>query len=175
MDFLNNETEELLKECIDNSSNFPKILAEKLEGLSSADDLRLRGRIKVLVDNGYFSKLQWADNVPWYGSITEKGYSYFHDKDVYMRARLKREDGFKLLDDESEEVLKELLQAGSSFVKIVENAEKTKVVEHLAKLGYITIMQPGITFMPDGRFTATVSITQSGKLYFSEKENLPPL
>ena len=73
MDFLNRETENLLKECIDNSATFPKILADKFEGLSSAEDSRLRGRIKVLVDNGYFSKLQWADNVPWFGSITEKG------------------------------------------------------------------------------------------------------
>lgn len=83
MKFLNKETEILLQECIDNSSNFPKVLAEKFEGISDEEDTRLRNRINSLIDNGYFSKLQWADNVPWFGTITEEGYDYFHKKHVY--------------------------------------------------------------------------------------------
>lgn len=61
MKFINKETELLLQECIDNSSSFPKVLAEKFEGISDEEDTRLRNRIKSLIDNGYFSKLQWAE------------------------------------------------------------------------------------------------------------------
>lgn len=172
MDFLNRETENLLKECIDNSATFPKILADKFEGLSSAEDSRLRGRIKVLVDNGYFSKLEWADNVPWFGSITEKGYDYFHNKDTYIRAKLRRAPGFKLLDEESEECLRKLCSNDEDFIKVQGKAKDAKVLEHLAQLGYVSLGEKGISYTLSGDFVGVVSVTQSGKTYFAEKDKL---
>lgn len=172
MDFLNRETENLLKECIDNSATFPKILADKFEGLSSAEDSRLRGRIKVLVDNGYFSKLQWADNVPWFGSITEKGYDYFHNKDTYIRANLRKTPGFKLLDEESEECLRKLCNSSEDFITVNGKAKDAKVLEHLAQLGYINLGSKGISYTLSGDFAGVVSVTQAGKTYFSEKDKL---
>jgi|GEM_PF-2994664 len=170
MVFLNKETEKLLKECIDNFSNFPKILAEKLDGLSPADDSRLRGRIKVLVDNGYFSKLQWADNVPWFGTITEKGYDYFHNKDTYIRARLRNIPDFKLLDDEGEECLRKLCDSNEDFITVSGEAKDAKVLEYLAQLGYLSLGSKGISYTLSGNFTGVVSVTQTGKTYFSEKD-----
>ncbi|MBR5424356.1 MAG: hypothetical protein IK108_10135 [Clostridia bacterium] len=172
MDFLNRETENLLKECIDNSATFPKILADKFEGLSSDEDSRLRGRIKVLVDNGYFSKLQWADNVPWFGSITEKGYDYFHNKDTYIRAKLRRTPGFKLLDEESEECLRKLCNSSEDSITVNGKAKDAKVLEHLAQLGYIHLGSKGISYTLSGDFAGVVSVTQAGKTYFSEKDKL---
>ena len=172
MEFLNRETENLLKECIDNSGTFPKILADKFEGLSSAEDSRLRGRIKVLVDNGYFSKLQWADNVPWFGSITEKGYDYFHNKDTYIRAKLRRTPGFKLLDEESEECLRKLCNSSEDSITVNGKAKDAKVLEHLAQLGYINLGSKGISYTLSGDFAGVVSVTQAGKTYFSEKDKL---
>lgn len=172
MDFLNKETEELLKECIDNSGSFPKILADKFKGLSSAEESRLRGRIKVLVDNGYFSKLKWADNVPWFGSITEKGYDYFHNKDTYIRAKLRKTPDFKLLDEESEECLRKLCNSNESFIVVQGKAKDAKVLEHLAQFGYIDLGSKGISYTLSGDYAGVISVTQSGKTYFSEKDKL---
>lgn len=172
MDFLNKETEQLLKESIDNSDNFPKVLAEKFEGLSSADDSRLRESIKVLVDNGYFSKLQWADNVPWFGSITEKGYDYFHEKEVFIRAKLRNQPGFRLLDEESEKALSSLVNNEEDQIVVQGDSKQARIFEHLEKQGYIAFGKDGLSRMMDGSCVGVVSATQSGKTYFSDKEDL---
>lgn len=72
MEFLSKEIENLLQECIDRSDDFPAVLAEKFEGLSAKDDNQLRSCIKVLIDEGYISKLSWGSNVPYYGRIEQK-------------------------------------------------------------------------------------------------------
>ena len=130
MTFLDKETELLLEECIENSSDYPRILAEKFKGLSAIDDKRLRNRIRTLIEGGYISKLQWADNVPWFGTITEKGYSYFHDKDVFIRAKLRKENGFNLLDEECEGTLRQLQEEGGDLLSIDGPAEKAIAQVH---------------------------------------------
>ena len=172
MEFLNKETENLLKECVDNSSRFPGVLAEKFEGLSAAEDMRLRGRIKVLVDQGYFSNLQWADDVPWFGTITEKGYDYFHDKEVFIRSKLRKQPNFKLLDEESETALLELVNNGQDQIIVRGDSKKARILEHLEKQGYISFGKDGLSRMLDGSCAGVVSATQSGKNYFSDKEEL---
>ena len=132
MEFLNRETEKLLQECVDNSINFPQILAEKFKGISSAEDRRLRNRIKELIDNGYFSKIQWADGVPWFGTITEDGYEYFHKKDVFIRAKLRRDPTFTLLDPESENFLKKIA-TNDDIIVLHGSPSEAKKVENLKK------------------------------------------
>ena len=171
MNFLNKETEALLKECIDNSGSFPDVLAKKFEGLSTTEDSRLRARIEVLVNNGYFSKLQWADNVPWFGSITEKGFDYFHEKEVFIRAKLRNQPGFKLLDEESEKALSELNNHEEDQFMVHENSKQARILEHLERQGYISF-RGGLSWMLDGSCAGVVSVTQSGKTYLSDKEAL---
>lgn len=171
MNFLNKETEALLKECIDNSGSFPNVLAKKFEGLSTTEDSRLRARIEVLVNNGYFSKLQWADNVPWFGSITEKGFDYFHEKEVFIRAKLRNQPGFILLDEESEKALSELNNHEEDQFVVHENSKQARILEHLERQGYISF-RGGLSWMLDGSCAGVVTVTQSGKTYLSDKETL---
>lgn len=100
MELLDKDTEALLRECLDRIDDFPVVLAEKLKELSSVEGGRLRSHIKFLCDNGYFSKLGWANNVPYKGQILQKGYAYFQKKDVYIRAKLRQDPYFCLLDEE---------------------------------------------------------------------------
>lgn len=170
MKFLNKETEILLKKCIDNSSNFPKVLADMFEELPFEEEKRLRAQIKELIDNGYIANLQWADSVPWFGVITEDGYDYFHKKDVFIRAKLRQDPTFYLLDPSTEEYLKTINQNETPFPLQGTPAE-AKIVESLKKNGYIDYGPNGFGRMLDGSFVADVYVTQAGKEYFTEKEN----
>lgn len=75
MELLDKDIEVLLQECLNRADDFPAILAEKFEGLTSVEDGRLRSRIKFLCDNGYFSKLNWASDLPYIGRIEQKGFA----------------------------------------------------------------------------------------------------
>ncbi|MDE5629998.1 MAG: toll/interleukin-1 receptor domain-containing protein [Bacilli bacterium] len=78
MDLLDPETEELLKEILDNEKDYPSILRHKLEQCNNwADDQKLRSQIKLLRENGYISRLSWDEGVPLLGRIEQKGRNYF--------------------------------------------------------------------------------------------------
>lgn len=77
MDVLDPETEELLKEILNNDKDFPAILRLKLENCSWQESQKIRSQIKLLRENGYISKLTWGDNLPLLGRIEQKGRSYF--------------------------------------------------------------------------------------------------
>ena len=171
MEFLSKEIENLLRECIDRSDDFPAVLAEKFEGLSAEKDNQLRSCIKVLSDKGYISKLQWGDNVPLYGRIEQKGYDYIRQKDVYIRAKLRQDPYFTLLDDESEKALCELSQSPEMNLMVIGNAEQGRVLEHLCKYGYITFGPQGLSYSLSGDYSGVVSVTQKGKNYFADKED----
>lgn len=171
MEFLNKEAEKLLQECLNHSSNFPAILAEKFEGLSVAEDNLLRSNIKLLCDNGYFSKLLWADNVPYVGRIEQKGYSYFLEKNIYIRAKLRQDPYFTLLDEESEKVLLGLSQSSEAHSLVCGDASQGRVLEHLNRYGYIQFGPKGLSYTFGDNFTGVAFVTQKGKNYFSDKEN----
>lgn len=169
MEFLSKEIENLLQECIERSDDFPTVLTEKFEGLSSKEDNRLRSRIKVLTDKGFISELIWGDNAPYYGRIEQKGYDYFHQKEIYIRAKLRQDPYFTLLDDESENTLLELSQSSEMRVKVSGNANQGRVLEHLNRYGYIQFGLKGLSYDLGGNFAAVVSVTQKGKNYFVDK------
>ena len=171
MKFLNKETETLLQECIDNSSNFPKVLAEKFEGLSFEEDTRLRNRIKTLIDNGYFSKLQWADNVPWFGAITEEGYDYFYKKDVYIRAKIRERNDFQLLDKKTEKVLQKLIDIGKS-VYVGDDDKEISEIMALSRYGYVSLVRDSGRSSRSDPFSGMVSLTEAGQHYFINKETI---
>ena len=169
MEFLSREIENLLQACIDRSDDFPAVLAEKFDGLSTKEDNQLRSCIKVLIDKGYISKLGWGDNVPYCGRIEQKGYDYFHQKEVYIRAKLRQDPYFTLLDDESEKVLHELSQSRIIHMAISGNADQGRVLKHLNRCGHIEFGPKGLSYDFGGNFSAVASVTQKGKNYFTDK------
>ena len=169
MEFLSKEIEDLLQECIDRSDDFPTILAERFEGLSTKEDNQLRSCINVLIDKGYISKLGWGDNVPYHGRIEQKGYEYFRQKEIYIRAKLRQDPYFTLLDDESEKALRELSQSSEMHIMVSGNADQGRVLEHLNRSGYIQFGPKGLSYDFSGNFTAVASVTQKGKNYFADK------
>lgn len=171
MDFLSPELEDLLKKCIENEADFPKVLREMFENGNNLENSRLRGKIKSLIDEGYISKLSWGDNLPLFGRIEQKGYDYFKLKDIYIRARLRQDSYFILLDKESEDALKRLVSFSEDFISLSGKTSEGKIYENLAQKGYIKIGAKGLSYMLNGGFVGVVSVTQSGKQYFTEKEN----
>ncbi len=77
MELLDAETEELLKEILNNEKDFPTILRKKLENCNWEESQKLRSQIKLLREAGYISNLTWGDNLPLWGRIEQKGRSYF--------------------------------------------------------------------------------------------------
>lgn len=169
MEFLSKEIEDLLQECIDRSDDFPTVLAEKFQGLSAKEDNQLRSCIKVLIDNGYISKLSWGDNVPYYGRIEQKGYEYFRQKEIYIRAKLRQDPYFALFDDESEKALHELSQSSEMHIMVSGSADQGRVLEYLNRYGYIQFGPKGLSYDFSGNSAAVVSVTQKGKNYFADK------
>ena len=170
MELLDKDTEALLRECLDRIDDFPVVLAEKLKELSSVEGGRLRSHIKFLCDNGYFSKLGWANNVPYKGQILQKGYAYFQKKDVYIRAKLRQDPYFCLLDEESEQTLSNLSQSTDAHLVVSGNAEQGRILEHLSKNGYIQFGPQGLSYTFGGYYLGVISITQKGKNYFTDKD-----
>lgn len=70
MDFLDKETEYILEQCVDNESTYPQILVDMLKQCKTElERTHLRGRINILVKEGYLLKISWADNLPYIGHI----------------------------------------------------------------------------------------------------------
>ena len=171
MVFLSKENEVLLKECIENDSDFPRILRQKFEGLSPMEDNSLRRQINVLIDNDYISKLQWGDNRPLWGRIEQKGYEYFKRREVYIRAKLRQDPYFDLLDDESEKVLSGLLEHQDAQIFISGDINLGRIYENLGRRGFIKLPYNGLSYDFNREFTGFVTVTQEGKNYFIDKEN----
>lgn len=170
MTFLSNELEQLLQTCIENDSDFPKILQTMLNESNFLEESRLRSQIKSLVDEGFLSKIIWGDNLPLIGRIEQKGYDYFKQRDSYIRAKLRQDPQFALLDDESEKTLKNLIDTSEEFIQLCGNASEGKVYENLADKGYIKIYSNGLSYTFSGEFVGVASVTQRGKQYFKDKE-----
>lgn len=83
MTYLDNETEELLHKILENDKNFPAILRTMLETADFGESEKLRSKIKLLIEEGYISKLSWGDNLPLFGRIEQKGRSYFSMKEKF--------------------------------------------------------------------------------------------
>lgn len=170
MEFLDKEVELILKDCIDQASDFPAVLAKKFEGLSFAEEEQLRSHISVLINRGFLSKLQWADNVPYHGRIEQKGFSYFKNKEIYIRGKLRQDLYFSLLDEDSEKQLSILIESEDPAPIVSGTVVQRRIIENLSNCGYVTLGSQGFSDFFDGSFSVIVRVTQKGKNYFSEKE-----
>jgi len=90
MRLLKGEARALLVELIDNKdSDFAGLLAQKFQGLNFQQDTRLRATIKYLIDSGYLNipKNGWADNVPYFASLTYEGEHYLEIEAENIQAK----------------------------------------------------------------------------------------
>ena len=170
MDFLSTDEEKLLQECLDYSGDFPAVLARKFDGLSSKEDERLRGCIAALSEKGFFSGLCWADNLPYLGGIDQKGFDYFHNKEIFVRAKLRQDPYFNLLDEESEKTLLELSHVEEANFLVAGNADQGRVLENLNRYGYIKFGPKGLSYTFGGDYSGVATVTQKGKTYFRDKD-----
>lgn len=173
MRFLDNQTEELLKECIDQESTFPEVLQDKF--IKAKDNplekTRLCRKIRVLIDEGYISELEWADDVPYLGQIEQKGMNYFKEKEIYVRAMLKKDPDFHLLDGECETILQKIIDMNNSEHFIINNSFcSLQVINELIDNGYLKTTVKGFSYITTGGFSVVVILTQKGKNYFKDKE-----
>ena len=126
MVFLSKETEKLLLKCVENRQNYPNILREELVNASGSQQDQLLIIIKVLIEEGYLSSILWADNLPYAGRIEQKAFDYFEQKNIYIRAKLRQDQYFVVLDDECEELLKNIISKQEPFIVVNDDALKYK-------------------------------------------------
>lgn len=101
---LDKETEELLKEILENDKNFPAILRDKLQELDWEESVKLRAKIKLLIEEGYISKLTWGDNLPLVGRIEQKGRAYFELKEKALSPTMIKNNGKVFISHSSKDI-----------------------------------------------------------------------
>lgn len=172
MTFLDKETEQLLKECVDNEITYPQVLIDKVKQcVTPLERSHLHSRINILVTEGYLSKIAWADDFPYRGHIETKGLNYFKKKEIYVRSKLRAHPDFSL-DAESELCLQRLnsMDTNAPYITINGSIGSASVVQNLINGRYIQVGPKGISFMLSGDFVAVVMILPKGRNYFKNKE-----
>ncbi len=72
---LSKSTEKLLVEMVKNEDNLAGFLKDKFESLTGSEDMKIRGMLKELSENGLF-QTTWADNIPYNPSLTHLAEDY---------------------------------------------------------------------------------------------------
>lgn len=81
---LSKSTEKLLVELVKNEDNLAGFLKDKFESLSGREDMKIRGRLKELRENGLFQSL-WADNIPYNPSLTHLAEDYLEEYELFVK------------------------------------------------------------------------------------------
>lgn len=170
MTFLSKELEGLLEKCVLNQESYPQILREELQNCEGVKEERLLSQIKALIDGNYLSSISWADNLPYYGRIEQKAFDYFQLREIYIRAKLRQDSYFDVLDEECELELRTIIMRNEPFVTINDRAERGRLFEHLNRCGYIKLTSKGVSYDMSGNFVCVASLTQKGYRYFEDKE-----
>ena len=92
---LSPQGETLLKEIIDlqaSDQDNAVYWSKRFDGLSMQQDTLLRDTFRELRECGYV-KTQWADNIPYYLSLTVDGQNYFTNKKAAKKAERKLSGG----------------------------------------------------------------------------------
>jgi len=170
MQFLDNESEILLQKCLENEVDYPKILRDELKACDNhIKESNLRSIIRLLVNEGFLSKISWGDNQPLFGRIEHKARVYFQQKDIYIRGILRNHPTFSL-DEEIENALRTIIEIGKRETIFVINGSicSYQVAQELNKKGLIQFHGK-----PYGEgsnsFAVSSSLTQNGKMYFKNK------
>ena len=85
---LSPQGETLLKEIIDlqaSGQDNAAYWSKRFDGLSMQQDTLLRDTFRELKECGYVH-IQWADNIPYYLSLTVDGHNYFTNKKAAKKA-----------------------------------------------------------------------------------------
>ena len=88
---LSPQGETLLKEIIDlqaSDQDNAAYWSKRFDGLSMQQDTLLRDTFRELKECGYVH-IQWADNIPYYLSLTVDGHDYFTNKKAAKKAERK--------------------------------------------------------------------------------------
>ncbi len=88
---LSPQGETLLKEIIDlqaSGQDNAAYWSKRFDGLSMQQDTLLRDTFRELKECGYVH-IQWADNIPYYLSLTVDGHNYFTNKKAAKKAERK--------------------------------------------------------------------------------------
>ena len=86
---LSPQGETLLKEIIDlqaSGQDNAAYWSKRFDGLSMQQDTLLRDTFRELKECGYVH-IQWADNIPYYLSLTVDGHNYFTNKKAAKKPR----------------------------------------------------------------------------------------
>lgn len=176
-ELLDSESEQLLMEIL-KDENFPNELNRKFfdsngNEISYREQEKLRALIHELVSNGLIT-LHWGDNLPLYGRIEQKGRSYFERKTQYLILANGGNMSFNYLDEESEKILKELLN-NEEFVNVpcftVPNSYPASAIENLIRLGYLD-SKKGVEYLSGGSYVCGARLTQSAKSYDEMKSRV---
>lgn len=172
MQFLDKESEILLQKCLENEDEYPKILRDELNACDNhIKESNLRSIIRLLVNEGFLSKISWGDNQPLFGRIEHKARVYFQQKNIYIRGILRNHPTFSL-DEETENALRAIIEIGKRESMFVINGSicSYQVTQELNKKGLIQFYGK-----PYGEgsnsFAVSISLTQNGKMYFKNKED----
>lgn len=171
MEFLDQETEAILKQCVDNESTYPQILRDMFKQCnSSLEDKHLRARISTLIKGEYLSKITWGDDLPIFGRIEPKGLEYFKRKHIYVRAMLRKHPTFSL-SSESEECLKKIIaiQSNAPYITVNRNVGSVSAVQDLANQGFIQLKKEISPDLLTGGFSVLAILLPKGKNYFQDK------
>lgn len=171
MEFLDQETEAILKQCVDNESTYPQILRDMFKQCnSSLEDKHLRARISTLIKGEYLSKITWGDDLPISGRIEPKGLEYFKRKHIYVRAMLRKHPTFSL-SSESEECLKKIIaiQSNAPYITVNRNVGSASAVQDLANQGFIQLKKEISPDLLSGAFSVLAILLPKGKNYFQDK------
>lgn len=171
MEFLDQETEAILKQCVDNESTYPQILRDMFKQCNSLfEDRHLRARISTLIKGGYLSKITWGDNLPIFGRIEPKGLEYFKRKHIYVRAMLRKHPTFSL-SSESEECLKKIIaiQSNAPYITVNRHVGSASAVQDLANQGFIQLKKEISPDLLSGAFSVLAILLPKGKNYFQDK------
>lgn len=175
---LDKESESLLYQLLKSQKPFPSSLSamffkENGDPLDYDEDKNLRAIIHHLVDNGLIT-VTWGDGLPIFGRIEQKGKSYFEMKQNYFQMFNQGENmQFKILDKESEQTLKELLENKEFYNNacfIVPNKYSPTVIENLINLGYLYSKKGVVYFLGGEGFVCGARLTQAAKTYDEMKK-----
>ena len=171
MEFLDKETEELLKKCVESEKTYPSMLREMFSETDEKHNDILRSQINLLIEEGYLSRLSWRDDLPGNGRIEQKGRVYFRNKDLYIRSMLRNNPLFPL-DSESEKSLSILLSMGvdETYFVVTKEDLSAVVLNNLIDNRIVKTGPKGIGYDMSGGFAAVIMITQKGRTYFDEKD-----
>lgn len=101
---LNPNTEKLLFQILE-EDNPTEFLNNKFKSISSKEKIKLRAILCELIENDYLS-ITWADNVPYYVSISNKSFNY---KENFLKYNEKEVSNYNIKIGDNNKISKSII------------------------------------------------------------------